>query len=69
LLKVLLLVSLLDLLLLSISQKFKMQLQALLLLAASAVAIAETDNEGHHGKPGAHAWVKDFDNLVAFGDR
>jgi hypothetical protein len=46
-----------------------MQLYALLLLAASAVATANTDNEGHHGKPGAYAWVKDFDNLVAFGDR
>jgi hypothetical protein len=46
-----------------------MQFHALLLLAISAVAIADTDNEGHHGQPKAQAWVKDFDNLVAFGDR
>ena len=46
-----------------------MQLYTLLLLAASVVVTANIDNEGHHGKPGANAWVKDFDNLVAFGDR
>ena len=46
-----------------------MQLYALLLVAAGVVVAADTDNEGHHGEPGAHAWVKNFDNLVAFGDR
>lgn len=46
-----------------------MQLHALMLLAASAVAIADTNNEGHRGQPKAQAWVQDFDNLVAFGDR
>lgn len=37
------------------------------LLAASAVVLADIENEGHHG--GGQAWVKDFKNLVAFGDR
>ena len=46
-----------------------MHLLVLIMLAASAVAIADTNNEGHHGQPKAEAWVKDFDNLVAFGDR
>lgn len=46
-----------------------MQLHALLLLAASTVAIADTENEGHHGKPGSHSWVPNFQNLVTFGDR
>jgi hypothetical protein len=47
----------------------KMRLQHLLLLGASAAVIADTSNEGHHGQPKAQAWVKDFDNLVTFGDR
>ncbi|KAH8659248.1 GDSL lipase/esterase [Tricladium varicosporioides] len=36
------------------------------LLAASAVVVADVENEGNHG--GSKAWVKDFKNLVAFGD-
>lgn len=44
-----------------------MQFLALALLAASVVVVADTENEGHHG--GTKPWVKDFKNLVAFGDR
>ncbi|TVY53076.1 Acetylesterase [Lachnellula cervina] len=43
-----------------------MQFLALALLAASVVVVADTENEGHHG--GTKPWVKDFKNLVAFGD-
>lgn len=46
-----------------------MQIRALVLLAASAVVTAHTESDGHHGGPHNQAWVKDFDNLVAFGDR
>jgi len=44
-----------------------MQLSTILLLAVSSLVCADNDNEGGHGG-GAKAWVKDFDNLVAFGD-
>ena len=43
-----------------------MQFLAIALLAASAVVVADTENEGHHRDSG---WLKDFKNLVAFGDR
>lgn len=43
-----------------------MRFLAVTLLAASAVVVADIEPEGHHGsKP----WLKDFKNLVAFGDR
>lgn len=45
----------------------KMRFLALSLLAASAIVLADTENEGHHG--GGNLWVRDFKNLVAFGDR
>jgi hypothetical protein len=45
-----------------------MQFSATLLLAASALVAADVENEGNHGA-GGRAWVKNFDNLVAFGDR
>jgi len=45
-----------------------MKLSAVALLAVSSLVGADVDNEGHKGGGGAKAWVKDFDNLVAFGD-
>ena len=44
-----------------------MHLIITLLLTLSSVVVADIANEGHHG--GSQAWVRDFDNLVAFGDR
>ena len=47
----------------------KMQIFALILLSAIALVVADTRGHGKQGKPLGHAWVRDFDNLVAFGDR
>jgi len=44
-----------------------MQLFALTLAAVSTLVVADT-NVGQHGQPSRPAWVRDFDNLVAFGD-
>lgn len=45
-----------------------MQFLSLALLAASALVRAGDSVRGHSNRP-SHAWVRDFDNLVAFGDR
>jgi len=44
-----------------------MKLSVVALLAMGGLVCA--DVEGHWGGGGAKAWVQDFDNLVAFGDR
>jgi hypothetical protein len=46
-----------------------MQFFALGLIAASAVVYAETKAEQQHGRSNSRSWIRDFDNLVAFGDR
>jgi hypothetical protein len=38
-----------------------------ILLVVSAVVVADKSDQRHHG--GSQAWVQDFENLVAFGDR
>jgi len=45
-----------------------MRFNAILIIAASVLVAADVENEGHQGG-GGNVWVKDFDNLVAFGDR
>lgn len=39
----------------------------ILLLTVSALVSADVENGGHYGG-GPNRWIKDFDNLVAFGD-
>ena len=46
-----------------------MQILALILGSAIALVTADTRTHGKYGNPSGHAWVRDFDNLVAFGDR
>jgi hypothetical protein len=38
-----------------------------ILLVVSAVVVADKSDQRHHG--GSQAWVQDFENLVAIGDR
>jgi hypothetical protein len=45
-----------------------MQFLSLAILAANALIVTANYPEGGHGKP-SNSWIRDFDNLVAFGDR
>mgnify|MGYP001570950078 CR=1 FL=1 len=55
--------------LLSRTELHKMQILALILFSTFVSVAADSRAHGKHGKSSGHAWVRDFDNLVAFGDR
>lgn len=44
-----------------------MRFSSLALLAAGIVGVSASSDGGAHGH--GNAWVRDFDNLVTFGDR